>query len=251
MSDELLAETVAGVLTIRFNRPDKRNALTLAMREQFAARLLDADSDADVSVVVITGTDPAFCAGVDFGEFGTNKLNVHERRYRITPTRALFALRKPAIAAVNGACVSGGLELALACDFIIASDRTQFADSHARIGAVPTWGLTALLPRAVGVRMAKQLSLTGERIPARRALEIGLVNEVVPHAELEARVRQLAESTSRADGSSARTLLDLYDRGDGASLAEALAFEADAIADRVADTKSIQDRGATYRSDRP
>jgi enoyl-CoA hydratase len=244
---ELETEVTDGVLTIRINRPDKRNALTLAMREQFAGLLLDADSNPDVGVVVITGTDPAFCAGVDFGEFGTNKLTAHDRRYRITPTRALFALRKPAIAAVNGACISGGLELALACDFILASDQAQFADSHARIGAVPTWGLTALLPRAVGTRLAKQLSLTGERISAQRALEAGLVNEVVSHDQLLTRVRELAGLTAKADGVAVRTLLDLYDRGDGASLAEALAFEADAIADRIADAKSIQDKGAAYR----
>jgi enoyl-CoA hydratase len=236
------------ILTIRINRPDKRNALSLAMREEFAAVLLGADLDADVGSLIITGADPAFCAGVDTAEFGVNKLTAHDRRYRVTPVRALFALRKPVIAAVNGACVTGGLELALACDFIIASDRAQFADSHAQIGAMPTWGMTALLPRAVGVRYAKQLSLTGERISARRALEAGLVNEVVAHGELEQRARTIAALINNVDPAITQTLLGLYDRGDGASIADALAFESDAGADRVADPDVLIQRSQQYRS---
>jgi len=236
-----------GVLTIRIDRAEKRNALSLAMREEFATVLLEADADRSVSSVVITGTDPAFCAGVDFGEFGTNRLNPHDRRYRVTPTRALFALRKPVIAAVNGACVSGGLELALACDFILGSDAARFADSHARIGAMPTWGLTAMLPRAIGVRAAKQMSLTGEPIDAATALSLGLVNEIVPHSQLMERAAMVAGLIGQADPGSVRSLLDLYDRGDGASLAEALAFEADAIADRVVDADSVEDAGRAYR----
>ncbi|HMG44279.1 MAG TPA: enoyl-CoA hydratase [Acidimicrobiales bacterium] len=236
-----------GVLTIRIDRAEKRNALSLAMREEFATVLLEADADRSVSSVVITGTDPAFCAGVDFGEFGTNRLNPHDRRYRVTPTRALFALRKPVIAAVNGACVSGGLELALACDFILGSDAARFADSHARIGAMPTWGLTAMLPRAIGVRAAKQMSLTGEPIDAATALSLGLVNEIVPHSQLMERAAMVAGLIGQADPGSVLSLLDLYDRGDGASLAEALAFEADAIADRVVDADSVQDAGRAYR----
>jgi enoyl-CoA hydratase len=236
------------ILTIRINRPDKRNALSLAMREEFAAVLLGADLDADVGALIITGADPAFCAGVDTGEFGVNNLTAHDRRYRVTPVRALFALRKPVIAAVNGACVTGGLELALACDFIIASDRAQFADSHAQIGAMPTWGMTALLPRAVGVRYAKQLSLTGERISAQRALEAGLVNEIVAHGELEQRARTIAGLINNVDPAITQTLLGLYDRGDGASIADALAFESDAGADRVADPDVLIQRSQQYRS---
>jgi enoyl-CoA hydratase len=245
----LLATTTQNaVLTIRINRPEKRNALTLAMREEFAALLLDADTRDDVSAVVVTGTDPAFCAGVDLGEFGSNIMTPHDRRYRVNPTRAIFSLRKPIVAAVNGACVSGGLEIALACDFIIASDRATFADSHASIGAMPSWGLTALLPRAVGVRMAKQMSLTGARFDARSALAYGLVNEVVAHDELEARIAIIAAAIVAADSHSVRQILDLYDRGDGASLPEALAFEVDAIADRVTEASKVQQRGSAYRS---
>ena len=240
--------TQNAVLTIRIDRPEKRNAFTLAMREEFAALLLDADARNDVAAVVLTGTDPAFCAGVDLGEFGSNIMNAHDRRYRVNPTRAIFALRKPIVAAVNGACVSGGLEIALACDFIVASNRATFADSHASIGAMPSWGLTALLPRAVGVRLAKQISLTGARFDAQRALVYGLVNEVVDHDELESRVATITSAMVAADGHSVRQILDLYDRGDGASLPEALAFEADAIADRITDASKVQQRGSAYRS---
>jgi enoyl-CoA hydratase len=223
--------TQNAVLTIRIDRPEKRNALTLAMREEFAALLLDADARDDVAAVVLTGTDPAFCAGVDLGEFGSNIMNAHDRRYRVNPTRAIFALRKPIVAAVNGACVSGGLEIA-----------------HASIGAMPSWGMTALLPRAVGVRLAKQISLTGTRFDAQRALGYGLVNEVVDHDALESRVVAITSAMVAADGHSVRQILDLYDRGDGASLPEALAFEADAIADRITDAAKVQQRGSAYRS---
>jgi enoyl-CoA hydratase len=109
--------------------------------------------------------------------------------------------------------------------------------------------MTALLPRAVGVRYAKQLSLTGERISAQRALEAGLVNEVVAHGELDQRARTIAALINRVDPAITQTLLGLYDRGDGASLAEALAFEADAGADRVADADLLIQRSRQYRSD--
>jgi enoyl-CoA hydratase len=93
-------------------------------------------------------------------------------------------MRKPVLCAVNGACVSGALEVALSCSFIVASERARFADTHALLGVVPTWGLTALLPRAVGVRKARQMSITGEFVDASEALRLGLVNHVVPHEQL-------------------------------------------------------------------
>ena len=234
--------TQNAVLTIRIDRPDKRNALTLAMREEFAALLLDADGRDDVAAVVLTGTDPAFSAGVDLGEFGSNIMTAHDRRYRVNPTRAIFALRKPIVAAVNGACVSGGLEIALACDFIVASDRATFADSHASIGAMPSWGLTALSSR--GRRSFGEADLV-DGCPLRRAaparLRLGQRGGRPRRARI--RVATIAAAMVAADSNSVRQILDLYDRGDGASLAEALAFEADVIADRVADASKVQQRG--------
>jgi len=133
----------------------------------------------------------------------------------------------PVIAAVNGACVSGGLEVALACSFIVASDRARFADTHARVGLLPSWGLSAMLPQAVGVRRARQMTMTGDFISPERALEWGLVNEVVRHEQLLGRAFQLAASMEGLAESTRRTAIALYARGEGAPLTTGLGLEAE------------------------
>ena len=117
-------------------------------------------------------------------------------------------MAKPMICAVNGACVTGGLELALSCTFVVASDRARFADTHARLDVVAGWGLTALLPRAVGVRKAAEMSITGNFVDAAEALRLGLVNHVVPHGELGSFARDLADDVAGtgAVGRGARSL---------------------------------------------
>src|SRR5262249_17287933 len=144
---------------------------------------------ASVRAVVITAVDPVFSAGVDFKE-------VAERRAggpsATNPGVALRSMSKPVICAVNGACVSGALEIALSSTFVVASDRARFADTHAGLGVVATWGLTALLPRAVGVRKAAEMSVTGNFVDAEEALRVGLVNHVVPHDDLLPFVQRLA-----------------------------------------------------------
>jgi enoyl-CoA hydratase len=132
-------------------------------------------------------------------------------------------VRKPVICAVNGACVSGALEIALSCSFIVASDRARFADTHAMLGVVPTWGLTALLPRAVGVRKAREMSMSGAFVDAAEALRIGLVNHVVPHKQLLPFTLDLAERIPATQA--VAEVLDLYARGEDLSLAAALALE--------------------------
>jgi enoyl-CoA hydratase len=129
----------------------------------------------------------------------------------------------PVICAVNGACVSGALEIALSCSFVVASERARFADTHAMLGVVPTWGLTALLPRAVGVRKAREMSGTGAFVDAAEALRIGLVNHVVPHGQLLPFSLGLAQQIP--DSSAVSEMLDLYARGQDMSLAGALALE--------------------------
>jgi enoyl-CoA hydratase len=243
----LLTSESEGLLTFTFNRPDVRNALTRSMRETFATRLLDADQDSTITAIVVTGTDPAFTGGVDIKEFGSNPLTPHDRRYRINPVKAILATRKPIICAVNGPCVSGGLEIALACDFIVASDRATFADTHARLGLVPGWGLTAMLPRSVGVARAKEMSITGKAIDAGTALMAGLVNHVVDHQNLMEFAASIAIDIAKSNPQSVRTCLDLYDRGSGSSLSEAFAFEADAVADRRTDPSEVERLGSVAK----
>ena len=175
--DILLIETTDRVRTITFNRPGSRNALSAALRKQFFAALRDADADADVDVVIVTGADPVFCAGLDLKELGdTTELP------DISPKWP--PMTKPVIGAINGAAVTGGLELALYCDILIASERARFADTHARVGLLPTWGLSVRLPQKVGVGMARRMSLTGDYLSAEDALRAGLVTQVVPHDDL-------------------------------------------------------------------
>ena len=144
MTDEiLLIETDQRVRTLTLNRPQSRNALSTALRDQFFGALADAETDEDVDVVIVTGADPVFCAGLDLKELGGQTALPD-----ISPRWP--AMTKPVIGAINGAAVTGGLELALGCDFLIASDRARFADTHARVGLVPRWGLTSRLPAAVG-----------------------------------------------------------------------------------------------------
>jgi enoyl-CoA hydratase len=234
--DELRVDDDAGVRTITLNRPQAKNALTMAMRMHLCEVLSDAERSPDVAVVVITAVDPVFSAGVDFKEVsaaGSGGWNAHDAQFAINPGKALRALSKPVICAVNGACVSGGLEIALSSSFIVASDRARFADTHARLGVIATWGLTALLPRAVGVRKAREMSITGNFVEADEALRIGLVNHVVAHDDLPSFTALLANEIARTPA--VAEVLRLYARGESMSLHDALALETDHVTRRSFD----------------
>ncbi|MGW0659905.1 enoyl-CoA hydratase-related protein [Streptodolium elevatio] len=209
--DLLRTDLDDGVLTLTIARPEAKNALTLAMRQQIERVCAQVDADDDVAVVVLAAVDPVFCAGADIKEIAALGAALPPTN----PGAALRAVRKPVIGAVNGACVSGGLELALSCDWIMASEQSFFADTHARLGVLPRWGLSALLPRAVGVRLAKEMTATGRRVPAAEALRAGLVNQVVPHTELADRVRESARAAANTDRAALAASLALYDAGDG------------------------------------
>jgi enoyl-CoA hydratase len=225
---DLLLEVSDGVEVLTLNRPAVRNAMDSALRLLLVETLATADRDPDVSVVVITGTDPAFSAGVDLKErLERGALGVAER---VNPGQAVRAMRKPVICAVNGACATGALEIALSASFIIASERARFADTHARVGLLPRWGMSALLPRAVGIRKAREMTATGNFVDATEAVRIGLVNEVVPHGELMPRARGLAADIVSCDPAAVQRTLALYDEGEGRSLAAALGLEAEAAA---------------------
>ena len=192
------------------------------MRRELKALFGDAAADDDVAVVVLTGADPAFCGGVDIKEVRAGEA----REGEITdPAAALRAVPKPVIGAINGVCVTGGLELALGCDILLASDRARFADTHVRIGFVPAWGMSAFLAQAVGTRKAIELSLTGAFVDAEEALRIGLVNHVVPHEELLRRAYELAAVIRDGDPDATGTVLGIYREAAGVPVNDALAIE--------------------------
>ena len=218
--DILLIETSDRVRTITLNRPDSRNALSSALRKQFFAALSDAESDDGVDVVIFTGADPVFCAGLDLKELG-NTTELPDISPKWPP------MSKPVIGAINGAAVTGGLELALYCDVLIASDRARFADTHARVGLLPTWGLSVRLPQKVGIGMARRMSLTGDYLSAEDALRAGLVTQVVPHDELLPTARAVAASIVGNNQKAVRALLDSYHRIDAEQTSAGLWLEAE------------------------
>lgn len=217
----LRQETRNGILTITIDRPEKKNALTLAMREELE-RLPEKVNDAEaVSVVLLSAVEPVFCAGADLKEIAESRGNLPVTQ----PGAGLRGISKPTIAVVNGACVTGGLELALSCDFILASDRARFADTHAKLGVLPRWGMSALLPRRVGLARAKEMALSGRWVDAEEADRIGLVNRGVRHEALAAEAEVLAMQIAANPPRAVIASLDLLNRGDGASLEAALALE--------------------------
>jgi enoyl-CoA hydratase len=219
----LLIDTEDRVRTLTLNRPQTRNALSSELRRRFFQALRDAEADDSVDVVILTGADPVFCAGLDLKELGDSS-----ELPDISPQWP--PMTKPVIGAINGAAVTGGLELALYCDILIASEQARFADTHARVGLLPTWGLSVRLPQKVGVGMARRMSLTGDYLSAADALRAGLVTEVVPHERLLATARRVAASIVGNNQRAVRALLASYHRIDEAATSVGLAIEADSAA---------------------
>ena len=219
--DILLTDTADRVRTLTLHRPDSRNALSAALRARFFAALRDAESDDGVDVVILTGADPVFCAGLDLKELG-NTTELPDISPKWPP------MSKPVIGAINGAAVTGGLELALYCDILLASEKARFADTHARVGLLPTWGLSVRLPQKVGLGMARRMSLTGDYLSADEALRCGLVTQVVPHADLLPTARAVAASIVGNNQKAVRALLESYHRIDGANTNAGLWMEAEA-----------------------
>ena len=201
--------------TITINRPEARNALSTAVLREIRASVTAAELDEHVDVMILTGADPAFSAGVDLKEAGAGG-RARGSSDPVESSRGPFpAHTKPLIGAINGVAVTGGLELALQCDFLIASERARFADTHSRVGVQPGWGLTVLLPQAVGIRRARQMSATGNYVDADQALSWGLVNEVVAHDLLLPRCRAIAADIRSNDQENVRQLFATYQPGRG------------------------------------
>ncbi len=225
--DEQLVVTAAdGVCTVLMHRPEARNALSRAMRLRMREVFADAGADDAVDVVVLTGTDPAFSGGVDLKEVAAGTAGDATTSDEITdPAAVIRACPKPVIAAVNGVCVTGALELALSCDLIVASERARFADTHGKVGFRPAWGMSVFLPRAVGTRKAIEMAITGRFVEADEALRLGLVNHVVAHDELLPFTYALAADIRALDRDTVRDLLALFRATPGLTVDDALALE--------------------------
>jgi enoyl-CoA hydratase len=227
MSDPVLLDVSERIATITLNRPEARNALSSEVLRLLPQLMLDADGRDDVDVLILTGADPAFCAGLDLKELGSSASNLGVGGGDVT--RGPYPnLTKPVIGAINGFAITGGFELALNCDFLIASERARFGDTHTRVGVMPGWGMTVLLPQAIGVRRAREMSFTGNFLDAAEALQFGLVNHVVPHDELLPFCRQLANDIVSNDQAGVRRILQTYQEGSLVTAAEAWKIETQA-----------------------
>lgn len=227
-TDVLLVERDGAVATVTLNRPAVRNALSAELVSRLREAMAALEADDAVDAVVLTGADPAFCAGLDLRQLGTSGANPSDGDGDgDRPSWQPWAqLSTPVIGAVNGPAVTGGLELALHCDVLVASERARFADTHARVGILPGWGLSVLLPLAVGRGLARRMSLTGDHLPAAEALRAGLVTEVVPHGELLPTARRLAATIAGNDRAAVRRLLRSYRDVEAAAVGEGFAVEA-------------------------
>lgn len=240
----VLLDVTDGVATVTLHRPEARNAISHALLAALRATMAELGEREDVGAVVLTGSDPAFCAGLDLIELsaGTKLLDAGDPD--VPPWSPWKPLPKPLIGAVNGPAVTGGLEFALHCDFLIASERAVFADTHARVGVMPGWGLTVLLPQRVGFAMARRMSFTGDFVDAGRALEAGLVTEVLPHSELMPAARRLASTIAGNHRPAVRTLHGSYRRIEAEVITRQLSLEQETAREwrRSGQTAGIADR---------
>ncbi len=215
---EVLVETHGEIAVVVLHRPEARNAVNAALAGALVAAMAACQ---DAGAIVLTGSDPAFCAGLDLRDLGTDDLGA------LPPfVDAVASSAVPVVAAVNGPAVTGGFEVALAADFIVASERAAFADTHLRVGVYPGPVLVDL-PRRVGGAWARQMSLTGDFVDAELALRIGLVNQVVPHGQLLGHARRLAEAIAEQDRDLVSLMRADWDASMGLPLQQARAVHAE------------------------
>ncbi len=224
----LLIETADGVRTIRVNRPDKLNALNAATLDALDAAFADAASDGAVRVVVLSGSGPkAFVAGADIAEM--NGLTpMQGRDFSLRGSRMMRhveKLPKPVIAMINGFALGGGLELAMCCHLRIAADTAKVGQPEINLGLIPGFGGTQRLLRLCGRAATLELCLTGTPVSAERALQLGIVNRVVPAAELEAETMTLAAQLAAAAPLALRGMLDCVNIGGECGIEEGLEYE--------------------------
>jgi enoyl-CoA hydratase len=253
MTDPLVrTDKQNGVCLVTLNRPEALNALSSALRAALSEALRQLAEDEDTQVIILTGAGRAFTVGLDLKELG-GEVDAASTTTSLDLSEAMNRLPQPVIGAINGYAITGGFELALMCDFLIATPDAKFADTHARVGVVPGWGLSQRLPRLIGINRAKELSLTGNFLDAQTAEAWGLVNRVVPGEKLLLVAQSLAQDIVSTEPVTRGEILRIMDEGWANSLEEGLELEqrasrahskrevrAEKVAERRAD---IQQRG--------
>ena len=212
----IIYEKKDGIAKITLNRPEALNAISPQVLMELEQALKDIAGDDTVGVVVLTGAGRAFSAGVDIKGMNTDAqgdIVTTRKRLALDVIEALENSDKPVIAAVNGYCLTGALELATACDLIVASESASFGDTHARWGLTPTWGGSQRLPRLIGAMKAKEMVFTCDMLTAAEAQQIGLVNKVVPPEKLDEAVQELAGKILANSRASIRIQKSLMNRG--------------------------------------
>lgn len=228
--DTVLLEVAGGIATVTLNRPHAMNALSRALRARLAEVMRAVDQDEAVRAVILTGAgERAFTAGLDLKELGSQEGALgaaNANSAEENPVKAIEQCRKPVIGAINGVAITGGFEVALACDVLIASSNARFADTHARVGILPGWGLSQKLSRLIGISRAKELSFTGNFLDAETARQWGLVNHVVAPAELLPLARKLASDMANIDPAFLAQYKRLIDEGYALEFGAGMALEA-------------------------
>ncbi len=221
-----------GIATVTLNRPQVKNAMSRALIQQMEKAFNELADDDGVDVMILTGAGvDAFTAGLDLKEMpaqeGLDANSYIEEMIRTIrePINALRRFDRPVIGAINGVAITGGLELALNCDILIASENARFADTHTKVGIPPGWGMSQLLPRAVGIRKAKEMSFTGRFVSAQEALQWGLVTEVWPLPELMPAAIRMAKEIQTRVPIMVKHFKKVIDGGMGKSLDDAWAYE--------------------------
>ncbi len=215
------------------NRPDAMNALSSELRARLCEVFRELQSDPETRVAILTGAGRAFSAGLDLKELSSGDPATKGFGPTTDPTRAMAEFEGPIIGAINGHAITGGFEIALSCDYLIASQNAVFADTHARVGLLPGWGLSQKLPRLIGINRAKEISLTGNFVDAEQAERWGLVNRVVPSDALVDTCRKLAVDMLSCVPEIMQGYKRLIDDGYGMTFAEAMKHEAQASAETM------------------
>lgn len=231
MSELVLCELSDGVARVTLNRPEAMNALSRSLRARLAEVMQEVNEDAAVRVVILTGAgERAFTAGLDLKELGSDASSLGAANATSpadNPVKAVEQCVKPVIGAINGVAITGGFELALACDVLVASETARFADTHARVGIMPGWGLSQKLSRMIGIGRAKELAFTGNFLDARTACEWGLVNHVVEPGDLLPFCEKLARDMAGIDPAFLAQYKSLIDDGYATTFGEGMALEAE------------------------
>jgi enoyl-CoA hydratase len=217
------------VSIVTLNRPDAMNALNRELRAALAEAMDDLNRRDETRVVILTGAGQrAFTAGLDLKELGSDAAALgaaNAQTPAANPVRAVEACAKPVIGAINGVAITGGFELALSCDILIASDTARFADTHARVGIMPGWGLSQKLSRLIGIYRAKELSLSGNFLDAKTAERWGLVNRVVAPDQLIPAALKLAQEIASAPADKVQAYKRIIDQGFAVSFADGMTME--------------------------